>query len=306
MPESNAHRRWRRCRRTSRRQRSARPTLAGRQCGVRGRGGRCLASSKDAPAIAPVDSARWRNASRPGLIARPRRSHPVRLLPNRVATKTRTQPDSWRIRAALASHPTHRRPVHVTPGARRSHGDGFAPKTVHEVHVIIRSALNDAIDCGLLRNNAAAKARSPRPHDRRRTGTSAWDVSSRGDRSGCGSGHDRSPRAVTTKAASTAARSSASATTSPSWPTRARTARVKSSGPRTGDRGWSVSGHSAFLSDHPRWAAFGEARKRRGPVACTSPAPVPASHRSGDVGRAEPSEAAPGAPQPWSRSRPPV
>ena len=230
VPESDAHRRWRRCRRTSRRQRSARPTLAGRQCGVRGRGGRCLVSSKDAPAIAPVDSARWRNASRPGLIARPRRSHPVRLLPNRVATKTRTQPDSWRIRAALASHPTHRRPVHVTPGARRSHGDGFAPKTVHEVHVIIRSALNDAIDCGLLRNNAAAKARSPRPHDRRRTGTSAWDVSSRGDRSGCGSGHDRSPRAVTTKAASTAARSSASATTSPSWPTRARTARVKSSG----------------------------------------------------------------------------
>jgi integrase len=55
-------------------------------------------------------------------------------------------------------------------------GDGLAPKTVHEVHVIIRSALNDAIDCGLLRNNAAAKARSPRPDSRRRTGTSVWDA----------------------------------------------------------------------------------------------------------------------------------
>jgi hypothetical protein len=41
--------------------------------------------------------------------------------------------------------------------------DGLAPKTVHEVHVIIRSALNDAVDCGLLRINVAAKARPPRP-----------------------------------------------------------------------------------------------------------------------------------------------
>jgi integrase len=55
-------------------------------------------------------------------------------------------------------------------------GDGLAPKTVHEVHVIIRSALNDAVDCGLLRTNAAAKARSPQPHARRRTGTSVWDA----------------------------------------------------------------------------------------------------------------------------------
>ncbi len=55
-------------------------------------------------------------------------------------------------------------------------GDGLAPKTVHEVHVIIRSALNDAVDCGLLRTNVAAKARSPRPHPRRRTGTSVWDA----------------------------------------------------------------------------------------------------------------------------------
>lgn len=43
-------------------------------------------------------------------------------------------------------------------------GNGLAPKTVHEVHVIIRSALNDAVDCGLLRINAATKAR-PRGHN---------------------------------------------------------------------------------------------------------------------------------------------
>ena len=54
-------------------------------------------------------------------------------------------------------------------------GDGLAPKTVHEVHVIIRSALNDAVDCGLLRTNAAANARSPRPHARQRPGTSVWN-----------------------------------------------------------------------------------------------------------------------------------
>ena len=64
---------------------------------------------------------------------------------------------------------------HSLAGGGRN-GDGLAPKTVHEVHVIIRSALNDAIDCGLLRNNAAAKARSPRPDSRRRTGTSVWDA----------------------------------------------------------------------------------------------------------------------------------
>ena len=54
-------------------------------------------------------------------------------------------------------------------------GDGLAPKTVHEVHVIIRSALSDAVDCGLLRTNAASKARSPRPHARQRPGSSVWN-----------------------------------------------------------------------------------------------------------------------------------
>lgn len=55
-------------------------------------------------------------------------------------------------------------------------GNGLAPKTVHEVHVIIRSALNDAVDCGLLRINAATKARPPRSQSRPRTGPVTWSA----------------------------------------------------------------------------------------------------------------------------------
>ena len=55
-------------------------------------------------------------------------------------------------------------------------GNGLAPKTLHEVHVIIRSALNDAVDCGLLRIKAATNARPPRSQCRPRTGPATWSA----------------------------------------------------------------------------------------------------------------------------------
>ena len=53
----------------------------------------------------------------------------------------------------LPHHP--RRRLGISPsllerGGRN--GDELAPKTEHEAHMIVRSALNDAVDCGLLRN----------------------------------------------------------------------------------------------------------------------------------------------------------
>jgi integrase len=55
-------------------------------------------------------------------------------------------------------------------------GAGLAPKTVHEVHVIIRSALNDAVDAGFIRTNAATKARPPRAQAVPRTGPTTWNA----------------------------------------------------------------------------------------------------------------------------------
>ncbi len=70
--------------------------------------------------------------------AQPRRCHSGRLLPDRMASETRSigpchdrvplrldhrplhQPHPRRLRTAIAAHPAPRRPLHVTPGARRS------------------------------------------------------------------------------------------------------------------------------------------------------------------------------------------
>ncbi len=108
--------------------------------------------------------------------AGPRRRHPVLLPPDRWATRNadaRVVPQpptatagsssttSTRLRAtsccALLALSTSTTCTHHRWHIGGRNGDGLAPKTVHEVHVIIRSALNDAIDCGLLRNNAAAE-----------------------------------------------------------------------------------------------------------------------------------------------------
>jgi hypothetical protein len=44
------------------------------------------------------------------------------------------------------------------------HGDGLAAKTVHEVHLIVRSALTQTTEQGLTRTNVALRAQRPRPH----------------------------------------------------------------------------------------------------------------------------------------------
>lgn len=53
--------------------------------------------------------------------------------------------------------------------APRSLGSGLAPKTVRNVHVMLRSALNDAVRWNLLPRNPAADARPPRVRRRSHT-----------------------------------------------------------------------------------------------------------------------------------------
>jgi integrase len=60
---------------------------------------------------------------------------------------------------------------------------------VHEVHVIIRSTLDDAVDAGLLRTNAATKARPPTSQSRPRTGPSTWSAEQLGEFLGLASHH---------------------------------------------------------------------------------------------------------------------
>ena len=54
------------------------------------------------------------------------------------------------------------------------HGDGLAAKTVHEVHLIVCSALTQTTEQGLTRANVALRAQRPRPHARPRRGPETW------------------------------------------------------------------------------------------------------------------------------------
>ena len=54
------------------------------------------------------------------------------------------------------------------------HHTGLAPKTVHEVHAIIRSALTETTRIGLTNTNPTLDARPPRPHRLTRTGPATW------------------------------------------------------------------------------------------------------------------------------------
>ncbi|MEO6126054.1 MAG: tyrosine-type recombinase/integrase [Ilumatobacteraceae bacterium] len=53
-------------------------------------------------------------------------------------------------------------------------GDGLAAKTVHEVHLIVRSALTQTTEQGLTRSNVAIGTQRPRPHARPRRGPETW------------------------------------------------------------------------------------------------------------------------------------
>ena len=53
-------------------------------------------------------------------------------------------------------------------------GCGLAPKTVYDVHVIIRAALNDAVRQHFVPANVAHSAQPPRPRARERSGPECW------------------------------------------------------------------------------------------------------------------------------------
>lgn len=55
-----------------------------------------------------------------------------------------------------------------------SDGHGLAPKTVYDVHVLIRAALNQAVRQHLVPLNVAHGAQPPRPTSRSRTGPECW------------------------------------------------------------------------------------------------------------------------------------
>ncbi len=59
----------------------------------------------------------------------------------------------------------------ATGGSRRQ---GLAPKTVYDVHVICRAALNNAVDARLIPTNPAHGARAPKPRSRRRHSPDCW------------------------------------------------------------------------------------------------------------------------------------
>ena len=61
----------------------------------------------------------------------------------------------------------------ATGGAR---GIGLAPKTVYDVHVIIRAALNKAVCQHLVATNVAHAAQAPRPRARERSGPECWNA----------------------------------------------------------------------------------------------------------------------------------
>ena len=55
-----------------------------------------------------------------------------------------------------------------------SHKQGLAPKTVYDVHVICRGALNHAINAHLIATNPAHGARAPKPRARQRHSPNCW------------------------------------------------------------------------------------------------------------------------------------
>lgn len=59
----------------------------------------------------------------------------------------------------------------ATGGTRKQ---GLAPKTVYDVHVICRAALNHAVDARLVATNPAHGARAPKPRTRRRHSPDCW------------------------------------------------------------------------------------------------------------------------------------
>jgi integrase len=83
------------------------------------------------------------------------------------------------LRSIRTEHVDHLYADLLSHGGRSGHG--LAPKTVHEVHMIIPSALDDAVDSGLLRTNAATKARPPRSQSRPRTGPTTWSAEQLGE-----------------------------------------------------------------------------------------------------------------------------
>ncbi len=60
----------------------------------------------------------------------------------------------------------------LATGGNRS--QGLAPKTVYDVHVICRAALNHAVDARLITTNPAHGARAPKPRGRRRHSPNCW------------------------------------------------------------------------------------------------------------------------------------
>ncbi|MDH3683823.1 MAG: N-terminal phage integrase SAM-like domain-containing protein, partial [Acidimicrobiia bacterium] len=59
----------------------------------------------------------------------------------------------------------------ATGGAR---SQGLAPKTVYDVHVICRSALNHAVDADIITTNPAHGASAPKPRRRQRQSPDCW------------------------------------------------------------------------------------------------------------------------------------
>jgi integrase len=54
------------------------------------------------------------------------------------------------------------------------HASGLAPKTVYDVHVVIRAGLNQALRQHLVTTNVAHAAQPPRPRARQRSGPECW------------------------------------------------------------------------------------------------------------------------------------
>jgi hypothetical protein len=69
----------------------------------------------------------------------------------------------------------------------KRNGTGLAPKTVYDVHVIMRAALKHAVRIHLVEHNVALDANAPRPTARAKQGPEAWTTRSsptpKGDRS---------------------------------------------------------------------------------------------------------------------------
>ena len=58
----------------------------------------------------------------------------------------------------------------------KRNGTGLAPKTVYDVHVIMRAALKHAVRVHLVEHNVALDATAPRPTARAKQGPEAWTI----------------------------------------------------------------------------------------------------------------------------------